>query len=86
MNSSADAKRQMLRHTVATIAYRGGKAVRNAPQGFATFGIGETTRTPEKILAHLGDLLTGHYRWRKESTFGATPRRCRGIKKWSVSS
>jgi len=57
MNSVADAKRQMLRHTVATIAYRGGKAVRNAPQGFATFGIGETTRTPEKILAHLGDLF-----------------------------
>jgi len=57
MNSVADAKRQMLRHTVATIAYRGGKAVRNAPQGFDTFRIGETTRTPEKILAHLGDLF-----------------------------
>ncbi len=57
MNSIVDAKRQMLRHTVATIAYRGGKAVRHAPEGFATFRIGETTRTPEKILAHIGDLF-----------------------------
>jgi hypothetical protein len=57
MKSEIDAKRQMLRHTVATLAYRGGKAVRNAPEGFATFRIGESTRTPEQILAHIGDLL-----------------------------
>ena len=57
MNSTIDAKRQMLRHTVATLAYRGGKAVRHAPEGFATFRIGANTRTPEKILAHIGDLL-----------------------------
>lgn len=57
MNLTVDAKRQMLRHTVATLAYRGGKAVRNAPEEFAAFRIGETTRTPEKILAHIGDLL-----------------------------
>jgi len=50
-------ERQMLRHTVATLAYRGGKAVRHAPEGFATFRIGANTRTPEKILAHIGDLL-----------------------------
>ncbi len=57
MNSTTDAKREMLRHTVATLAYRGGKAVRHAPENFATFRIGESTRTPEKILAHIGDLL-----------------------------
>jgi hypothetical protein len=57
MNSAIDTKRQMLRHTVATLAYRGGKVVRHAPEGFATFRIGEITRTPEKILAHVGDLL-----------------------------
>ena len=57
MNSTIDAKREMLRHTVATLAYRGGKAVRHAPEGFAAFRIGEHTRTPEKILAHIGDLL-----------------------------
>jgi hypothetical protein len=57
MNLAIDAKREMLRHTVATLAYRGGKAVRHAPENFAAFRIGENTRTPEKILAHIGDLL-----------------------------
>jgi hypothetical protein len=46
-----------LRHTVATLAYRGGKAVRGAPPEFAAFKAGPTTRTPVEILAHIGDLL-----------------------------
>ena len=49
--------RELLRHTLATLAYRGGKALRGAPDGFATFDAGEKTRTPGQILAHLGDLL-----------------------------
>ena len=52
-----DDKTNLLRHTVATLAYRGGKALRGAPAEFAEFRIGETTRTPAQILAHLGDLL-----------------------------
>ncbi len=52
-----DDKREMLRHTVATLAYRGGKAVRGAPDGFAGFKAAPTTRTPGEILAHIGDLL-----------------------------
>jgi hypothetical protein len=47
----------MLRHTVATLAYRGAKAVRGAPDSFATFKASATTRTPAEILAHVGDLL-----------------------------
>jgi hypothetical protein len=47
----------MLRHTLATLAYRGGKTLRGAPDGFANFKSSETTRTPGEILAHLGDLL-----------------------------
>lgn len=47
----------MLRHTVATLAYRGGKALRGAPDGFASFRAAEGTRTPGEILAHVGDLL-----------------------------
>ena len=47
----------MLRHTVATLAYRGAKAVRGAPVSFASFKASETTRTPGQILAHIGDLL-----------------------------
>lgn len=50
-------ERVLLRHTVATIAYRGGKAIRNAGPHFAEYGLGETSRTPAKILAHLGDLM-----------------------------
>src|SRR5689334_13334043 len=49
-------KRQMLRHTVATVAYRGGKAVANAPDNFESFRVNDTTRTPGQILAHIGDL------------------------------
>jgi hypothetical protein len=53
--SGTDPKRDFLRHTLATLAYRGGKAVRNAPAEFADFqGAG---RRPVEILAHLGDLL-----------------------------
>jgi hypothetical protein len=50
-------KRELLRHTVATLAYRGGKAVANAPQGFDQFRANDSTRTPGQILAHIGDLL-----------------------------
>jgi hypothetical protein len=47
----------MLRHTVATLAYRGAKATRGAPTHFAEFHASETTRTPSQLLAHIGDLL-----------------------------
>ena len=52
-----DHVRQFLRHTVATLAYRGGKAVRDAAPGFDSFRASESTRTPVQILAHIGDLL-----------------------------
>ena len=52
-----DPARQLLRHTLATVAYRGGKTLRGAPDSFATFHIGDKTRTPAQILAHLGDLF-----------------------------
>jgi hypothetical protein len=61
MNAStspaADSARQLLRHSVATLAYRGGKAFCGAPDDFATFRIGDKSRTPGQILAHIGDLL-----------------------------
>jgi hypothetical protein len=67
---TADDGRTLLRHTVATVAYRGGKAVRNAPPGFAEFRAGPGTRTPGQILAHVGDLYDwalwmarGEHRW-----------------------
>jgi len=54
-----DLKREVLRHMVATVAYRGGLAVVDAPESFASFRAHDTTRTPGEILAHIGDLLEG---------------------------
>ncbi len=45
-----------LRHTLATVAYRGGKAIRNAPPEFSTFAAGDGSRTAGEILAHVCDL------------------------------
>jgi hypothetical protein len=47
----------LLRHTVATLAYRAGKAIRGAPPDFAEFHDAPTSRTPAQILAHMGDLF-----------------------------
>jgi hypothetical protein len=52
-----DPKRELLRHIVATIAYRGGKPLRGAPSSFAAFRPGEGSRTAAEILSHMGDLL-----------------------------
>jgi len=52
-----DPERQFLRHTIATLAYRGGKALRGVPESFSSFAIGNPPKTPGQILAHIGDLL-----------------------------
>src|SRR5438094_9532522 len=57
MRSDSDPKRELLRHALATLAYRGGKAVRNAPANFAEYSCSATSRTPGQILVHIGDLL-----------------------------
>jgi len=69
-NVVTDEKREFLRHTLATLAYRGGKALRGAPADFASYRVAQGSRTPGEILAHLGDLLDwalsmaeGHQRW-----------------------
>ena len=55
--TSSEPKRELLRHALAMIAYRGGKAVRHAPLDFAEFQAGKETRMPGQILAHIGDLM-----------------------------
>jgi hypothetical protein len=71
--TSASESRQMLRHTLATVAYRGGKALRGAPGTFAEFRANESCRTPGQILAHIGD----EYNWALSQA--------KGQEKWSVS-
>lgn len=64
--------RKFLRHTVATLAYRAAKAMHDAPPSFADFRIGDKSRTPAQIVAHLGDifdwalsLAKGKHLWRE---------------------
>jgi hypothetical protein len=53
--SRMDEKRDLFRHTLATLAYRTVRALEIAPESFADFsGAG---RPPVQILAHMGDLL-----------------------------
>ena len=63
-----DEKRELLRHTVASLAYRAARAIEGAPAQFAEFdGAG---RLPVQILSHMGDLfdwaltaVQGNERW-----------------------
>ena len=64
---SVDAKREVLRHVVATVAYRGGVAVSGAPENFAVFPVDEGTRAPGEILAHMVTCSKGHSIWSKAS-------------------
>ena len=69
---------EMLRHAVATLAYRAGKTLRGAPPDFAAFraaegGRQQGTRQPGQILAHMCDLLDwalkladGAHEWREK--------------------
>jgi hypothetical protein len=63
-------RRAMLRHALATVAYRGGKTLQDVPEAFAGYRAGPESRTPGEILAHMGDLMDwalgmadGHHRW-----------------------
>jgi len=53
----AGTSRQLLRHALATLAYRADKALRGAPDSFADFRAEAKVRTPGQLLAHLGDLF-----------------------------
>jgi hypothetical protein len=64
-----DAKRELLRHAVATVAYRAHKTLRGAPDSFGAFTLGDSPRTPAKILAHVGDLFD----WALSQARGAEP-------------
>ena len=54
---SDESARALLRHALATLAYRAAKACRGAPDGFTTFRAAPDSRSAGEILAHLGDLI-----------------------------
>ena len=45
--------RALLQHFLAALAYRTQKALRDAPDSFADFRAGPTTRTPKELVWHL---------------------------------
>ena len=53
---AARTPRELLRFSLAVVAYRGIKPLRGAPESFADFRANETTRTPREIVAHIADL------------------------------
>jgi hypothetical protein len=62
--------RPFLRHTLATLAYRAEKVLREVPEGFAHTKVGAATRTPLQILTHMCDLME----WGE--------RMARGVRRW----
>ena len=76
--SRLETMQPFLRHALATVAYRGGKTVRNAPAEFSKFQAGPSSRTAGQILAHIGDLLDWGLSLARASSAGRTPRRRRG--------
>jgi hypothetical protein len=54
---SADPQRQLIRHLLATLAYRTAKILRGAPEGFADYQAPGGVKTPVRVLAHMGDLM-----------------------------
>lgn len=73
-NAPLPNSRQLLRHTLATLAYRASKAIRGAPPEFASFRVAPGSRTPGEILAHLGDLI------------GWADSQARGAERWTNST
>jgi hypothetical protein len=52
-----DPKRELLRHTLATLVYRAAKPIRDIPPRFGKARAGEGCRSAAEIMAHIGDLL-----------------------------
>ena len=48
-----DDTRRVLRHFLATLAYRTQKALRDAPEGFADFRVDSFARTPHDLILHM---------------------------------
>jgi hypothetical protein len=56
----------LLRHTLATLAYRAEKALRDPPPGFEAFRPAPRCRPALALVAHLGDLME----WGERMTHG----------------
>ena len=71
-----------LRHTLATLAYRAAKPLRDVPKGFSEFSGGKGSRAAGEILAHLCDLMD----WALSIARGKEVWQDTGPKSWSEDS
>jgi len=65
----------LLRHAVATLAYRAHKVLRDTPDGFGEFRVSPHSRSAVELVSHLSDLMAwgerlarGEYRWEAGET------------------
>jgi hypothetical protein len=49
--------RELLGHFLAALAYRTQKALRGAPESFADFRVGPTSRTPKELVWHMTGVI-----------------------------
>ncbi|HWC18745.1 MAG TPA: hypothetical protein VG498_17170 [Terriglobales bacterium] len=70
------------RHTLATLAYRAAKPLKDAPPGFSEFRPGKDSRSAGEILSHLCDLLD----WALSMARGKEEWRDSKPKSWSEDS
>jgi len=76
----SDPQRQLIRHLLATLAYRTAKALRGAPESFADYQAPGGVKTPVRVLAHMGDLMEwalrmvqGDKEWREATPLPLVP-------------
>jgi len=50
-------KREMLVHFLAALAYRTARALKGAPDGFASFHTSPNSRTPHQLIRHMDSVL-----------------------------
>ena len=70
----------VLRHFVATLAYRAAKVLRDVPPDFGPTTFGAATRRPVLIVAHLADLMS----WAITMTQGDVKWKAEGSDNWQV--
>ena len=71
---------EVLRHFVATLAYRAAKVLRDVPPEFGPTTFGSATRRPVLIVAHLADLMS----WAITMTQGEVKWKAEGSEDWPV--
>jgi hypothetical protein len=77
---TTDAARAVVRHLVATLAYRAAKVLRDVPPEFASATVGSATRRPVQIVAHMGDLMA----WGVSLARGESVWKAAGSDDWNV--